>query len=105
MRTIALLARKGGSGKTTCAIHMGVLAQASGLRVMFFDLDPQRSLAAWWQSRAASPPTLVETDASRLTVLLRGAASGGYALAVVDPPPAVTFDTAQVAGAADLVLI
>jgi chromosome partitioning protein len=105
MKTIALLARKGGSGKTTCAIHMGVLAQAGGLRVMFFDLDPQRSLAAWWQSRAASTPPLVETDARRLPELLREASGEGYDLAVVDTPPAVTFDTAQVAGAADLVLI
>lgn len=105
MRTIALLARKGGSGKTTCAIHMGVLAQAAGLRTMFFDLDPQRSLAAWWQSRAADSPALVETDARRLPELLRGAADEGYDLAVVDTPPAVTFDTARVAEAAELVLI
>jgi chromosome partitioning protein len=105
VRTIALLARKGGAGKTTVAIHMGVLAQAADQRVVFFDLDPQRSLAAWWQSRAASTPPLVETDARRLPELLREAAGEGYDLAVVDTPPAVTFDTARVAGAVDLVLI
>lgn len=105
MRTIALLARKGGAGKTTVAIHMGVLAQAAGQRVMFFDLDPQRSLSAWWHSRAASTPPLVETDARRLPDLLREASGEGYDLAVVDTPPAVTFDTARVAGVVDLVLI
>jgi chromosome partitioning protein len=73
--------------------------------VMFFDLDPQRSLAAWWQSRAAATPPLVETDARRLPDLLREASAEGYDLAVVDTPPAVTFDTARVAGAVDLVLI
>lgn len=105
MKTIALLARKGGAGKTTCAIHIGALAQASGQRVLFFDLDPQKSLATWWQSRAAETPALIETDADRLVELLLEANREGYDLAVVDTPPAVTFDTARNAGLADLVLI
>jgi len=105
MKSVALLARKGGAGKTTCAIHMGVLAQADGLRVVFFDLDPQRSLSAWWQSRASSSPPLIEADAKRLPELLAAAAGEGYDLAVVDTPPAVTFDTARVAAAVDLALI
>jgi chromosome partitioning protein len=38
--------------------------------------------------------------------LIRSAGVDGYDLAVIDtPPPAVTFDTAQVAAAVDLVLI
>jgi chromosome partitioning protein len=105
VKTAALLARKGGAGKTTVAIHLGVLAHTAGERVVFFDLDPQRSLALWWQNRAADSPSLVETDARRLPDLLREAAAEGYDFAVVDTPPAVTFDTARVAGVADLVLI
>ncbi len=105
MKSVALLARKGGAGKTTCAIHVGVLAQADGLKVLLFDLDPQRSLSVWWKSRAASTPALVETDAKRLPDLLREAAGQGFDIAVIDTPPAVTFDTAVVAAAVDLVLI
>jgi chromosome partitioning protein len=105
MKSVALLARKGGTGKTTCAIHMGVLAQAAGSKVAFIDLDPQRSLTAWWRSRAADTPILIESDARRLGEVLRVAASEGYDLVVIDTPPAVTFDTAQVAAAVDLVLI
>lgn len=105
MKAVAMLARKGGAGKTTCAIRMGVLAAADGLKVVFFDLDPQRSLAAWWQGRAADTPALVETNARRLPELLQAAAGDGYDLAVIDTPPAVSFDTAQVAAAVDLVLI
>lgn len=104
MKAIALLARKGGSGKTTCAIHLGVLAQLHGRKVIFFDLDPQRSLSAWWQNRAAETPGLIETDARRLPDML-AAASAEYDLAVIDTPPAVTFDTAAVASLVDLVLI
>ena len=105
MRTIAALARKGGTGKTTLSIHLGVMAEQDGRRVIFFDLDPQRSLSVWWRSRASTTPTLVETDARRLPGLLKSAAADGYDLAVIDTPPAVTFDTAQVAGLADVVLI
>ena len=97
-----MLARKGGVGKTTCAIHMGVLAQAAGQKVVLFDLDPQRSLTVWWRSRAAETPVLVELDARRLRDMLKVASTEGYDLAVVDTPPAVTFDTAQVAAAVDL---
>ncbi len=105
MKAVAVLARKGGAGKSTVAIHMGVLAEASGQRVIFFDLDPQGSLSAWWQTRDAETPALVQTDARRLPELLEAAADQGYGLAVVDTPPAVTFDTARVAQAVDLVLI
>src|SRR4051812_25135325 len=105
MKSVALLARKGGVGKTTCAIHMGVLAQSAGLKVVFVDLDPQRSLAAWWRSRIADTPILIESDARRLEDVLRAAEVEGYDLAVVDTPPAVTFDTARVAAAVGLVLI
>jgi chromosome partitioning protein len=105
MKSVALLARKGGSGKTTCAIHMGVLAQAAGLKVAFIDLDPQRSLTAWWHSRVAKTPVLLESDARRLSDVLAVAAAGGYDLVVIDTPPAVTFETAKVAGAVNLVLI
>jgi chromosome partitioning protein len=105
MKTVALLSRKGGAGKTTCAIHMGVLAQASGQRVLFLDLDPQGSLSAWWHSREAETPGLVQSDAGRLPDLLRAATQEGYDLAVIDTPPAVTFDTARTAAMADLALI
>lgn len=104
MKAVALLARKGGTGKTTLAIHMGVLAQAAGQRVLFLDLDPQRSLAAWWRSRAAETPGLIETEAKNLRELL-GAAAAEYDLAVIDTPPAIGFDTTLVADLVDLVMI
>lgn len=105
MKTVALLARKGGAGKTTCAIHMGVLAQEAGMRVLFLDLDPQRSLSTWWHSREAETPGLIETDARQLQSRLKMAKANGYDLAVLDTPPAVTFDTAKIAEVADLALI
>ena len=105
MKTIALLARKGGAGKTTVAIHAGVLAQEAGMRVLFLDLDPQRSLSAWWNNRAAETPGLIETDARQLKSRLELAQANSYDLAVIDTPPAITFETSTVAVLADLALI
>ncbi|MDT7952383.1 MAG: ParA family protein [Acetobacteraceae bacterium] len=105
MHVLALLARKGGAGKTTIAVHMGVQAQAGGRRVLFCDLDPQHSLGGWWRLRQAAAPELVETDARQLPGVLRSAAADGVDLVVLDTPPAVGFDTLQVAKLAALVLI
>ena len=105
MKTLALLARKGGAGKTTLAVHLAVLAVQSGLRVLLVDTDPQRSTAAWWRSRSAATPELVECEASQLPDVLAAARADGIELVVVDTRPSVEADTATVARLADFVLI
>ncbi len=102
MKTVALLARKGGAGKTTCAIHMGVLAQEAGMRVLFLDLDPQRSLSTWWHSREAETPGLIETDARQLQSRLKMAKANGYDLALIPLRPSV-LDIYAVSSTADVV--
>ena len=105
MKTLALLARKGGAGKTTLAIHLAVIAARAGKRVLLVDTDPQRSAAAWWRSRPADVPELVETDATKLPAVLAAAEEAGVDLVVVDTRPSVEADTGTVAKLADLVLI
>ena len=60
MRILTLASQKGGAGKTTLAAHIAVEAERAGAGpVALIDLDPQGSLAAWWNSREAptrSPP-------------------------------------------------
>lgn len=105
MKTLALLARKGGAGKTTLAVHLAVIAAQSGRRVLLVDTDPQRSAAGWWRSRSADVPELVECDASRLATVLEAAQADGVDLVVVDTRPSVEADTTAAARLADLVLI
>jgi chromosome partitioning protein len=105
MRTVALLARKGGTGKTTLAVHLAVLAAESGRRVLLVDTDPQRSAGDWWRVRNADEPQLVECAASRVPVVLEAAERDGIDLAVVDTRPSVEADTAEIARLSDMVLI
>ena len=51
MYTLALIAQKGGTGKTTLAINLSVAAEAAGWRVALVDLDPQASAAGWGDHR------------------------------------------------------
>lgn len=105
MKTVALLSQKGGSGKSTLAVHMAVIAQASGRRTVIVDLDPQRSAAGWWETRAAETPEMVESTPGELRTVLDAARADGVALAVVDTRPSAGADAAAAAALADLVLI
>jgi chromosome partitioning protein len=105
MRTVALLARKGGTGKTTLAVHLAVLAAEAGRRVLLVDTDPQRSAGDWRRARESDTPRLVECVAKRVPEVLELARQEGIDLVVVDTRPSVEADTAEIARLSDLVLI
>jgi len=105
MKVVGLLARKGGVGKTTLAVHLAVLAQQAGRRTLLIDLDPQRSAAAWWRAREAETPLLLETGPDQLSDMLAAAENDGMDLAVIDTRPSAEVDAVQVAKLSDLVLV
>jgi chromosome partitioning protein len=47
VRTIAVVNRKGGSGKTTTAVNLAAALAERGLSILLIDLDPQASATAW----------------------------------------------------------
>ena len=55
MYTIALLAQKGGTGKTTLAVHVAADFEGAGGSAALVDLDPQASAALWGDKRGRSP--------------------------------------------------
>ena len=55
MYTIALLAQKGGTGKTTMAVHVAADFEGAGGSAALVDLDPQASAALWGDRRGRSP--------------------------------------------------
>ena len=51
---ITLAGPKGGTGKSTLAIHLGVEWALRGDRVLLVDCDPQSTLITWGETRAAT---------------------------------------------------
>lgn len=105
MKTIGIIAQKGGSGKTTLSIHLAVQASLSGLKVLLVDMDPQGSAGAWWRRRSDKQPELLQTHGDRLGEVLEGAAQRQYDLAVVDTAPHASNEARTCAGLADWVCI
>ncbi len=105
MKTVAIVSRKGGAGKTTLAVHLAVAASIKGKEVAIIDLDPQASAAGWGDSRTADTPAVVSAQAARLPKVLETAALAGADLAIIDTAP--HSETAALAAirAADLILI
>jgi chromosome partitioning protein len=108
MRTIALVTQKGGAGKTTVAASLSVAASEAGERVAALDLDPQGSLAAWGDGRAADLPAVDRIAPEQITdlpAILKALAAQGFTLAVLDTT-GITSTTGNLAmQAADLALI
>ena len=106
MRVLALSSQKGGSGKTTLSGHLAVQAQRVGYGpVCLIDIDPQGSLADWWNEREDEMPAFAQTTVARLGADLEVLRQQGFRLAVIDTPPAITMAIQSVIQVAELVVI
>jgi hypothetical protein len=86
MQTIVIVSQKGGTGKTTIAIHLAVAAEREGKAAVVIDLDPQASAAAWRDLREAEGPAVQSVQPARLAATLKAAEEAGADFAVVDTP-------------------
>ncbi|HEY0266387.1 MAG TPA: ParA family protein [Rhizomicrobium sp.] len=106
MYTIVAASQKGGSGKTTLSGHLAVEAVRQGAgEIALIDTDPQGSLAAWWNARAAPAPHFVKAGLLDLEEALAGLDRMGIRIAVIDTPPAITQSISKVVAHADLVIV
>jgi chromosome partitioning protein len=105
MKTIAIVSRKGGAGKTTIALHLAVALESLGLSVAVLDLDPQASAALWADRRNTSGPVVVPAQASRLPILLAQAKEQAADIVILDTAPHSDGIASDSAAHADAVLI
>lgn len=106
MKILAIEAQKGGSGKTTVAVHMAVCAKERNIKTAIIDIDPQHSAFKWNASRPdAMKLDAVAATAGQLAGLLQKAKAGGIELAIIDTAPHSNADAAIAARLADFVLI
>src|SRR4051812_29005656 len=82
---IRIIGQKGGSGKSTVAVHLAVCAEQAGLSAAIIDTDPQGSAHKWFERRSASTPGVVrEIDADVLPNLITRARANGVDVLLVD---------------------
>ena len=87
MDVIAIVAQKGGTGKTTLAVSLAVAAERDGRTVAIVDLDPQASASGWGDRRRADSPVVVSAQPARLPHILQAAEAQGADLVLIDTPP------------------
>lgn len=106
MKTIVIAAQNGGAVKATLARNLAVAASHDNRDVLCLDLDPQGSLRAWWESRNADAPSMLDRDpAPNVLTATLNAAQAQSDLCIIDTPPAAPEWLAEALGADDLVLI
>lgn len=107
---LSFISQKGGTGKTTLALHIAALLPSLGHKTLLIDADPQASAMAWLACRAqhGHPPipnlTVMAisngTITDQLTELGRT-----YDMVVIDGPPRGDRIARDVILASDLVLV
>ncbi|TVS02723.1 MAG: ParA family protein [Rhodobacteraceae bacterium] len=107
-KVITIAQQKGGSGKTTLAVNLGVMLARAGKTVAFLDIDPQGSLGRWFMTRheVGRAEGMEFSTASAWGVgyevgKLRDAAD----IVIIDTPPKADSDLRPALRAADLVLV
>jgi chromosome partitioning protein len=107
---VSIAQQKGGSGKTTLAIQLGVAWLAQGRHVAMLDIDPQASLFTWFGLRRQ---LLGDTEGGLMVQGLSGWRLGNelrrlrreFELILVDSPPHAETDARTAIREADLALL
>lgn len=111
--SIAIIARKGGVGKSTIAGNLAVALEQMGRSVIALDCDPQGSLAAWAEMRDPDAETpalgrivrrLEANDPVRFRTVFEKTLST-VDRAVIDTPPSLDKPALAAALVADLVIV
>jgi len=105
MKVVAIISQKGGSGKTTVAVHLAVCAELAKQTAAIIDLDPQLSALEWFSRRKSETPEVITATPERLPALLKQAKANGADFAIIDTAPHSDRATIIAASHADLVLI
>jgi chromosome partitioning protein len=105
VKIVAIISQKGGSGKTTVAVHLAVCAELAKQTAAIIDLDPQLSALEWFSRRKAETPEVITATLERLPALLKQAKANGADFAIIDTAPHSDRAAIIAASHADLVLI
>lgn len=98
MKTIAIVSRKGGVGKSTLTMNLAVAAS----KAVILDTDPQASCADWGDRRNDSPPSVVTVPAGRVRAAL-GKQTASWCF--IDTQPSAEASLIEIAQLANLCIV
>jgi len=109
MKVWSIVSQKGGSGKTTLALHLAIAA-ARARKVLVIDLDPQQSAERWHAIRQRTTgnkddPSVAAGPYQKLPDMLKTARKLGAELVLIDTPPKVDKAIAHSLASATMVLV
>jgi chromosome partitioning protein len=105
LRTVAVVALKGGSGKTTIAAHLALAAHLRGVDTLVVDTDPQRSVSEVLSAREAEGPSVAEATGAQLLAAQIGAVGLRKQLMVIDTAAGALEDVSEAIVLADLAVM
>ena len=98
MKTIAIVSRKGGVGKSTLTMNLAVVAEDSTI----IDTDPQASCADWSDRRNQLTPEVHTIPASRVRVSLKRCKTNWV---FIDTQPSAEASLIEIAQVSDLCIV
>jgi chromosome partitioning protein len=101
---ISVVNQKGGVGKTTIAINIGIGMARRNYKVGFLDTDPQGT-ASQWQSIEGNMAFEVRRHPSRVSSMDLMDADRDHGVVVIDTPPAIGEITQSVLEVSDLAIV
>jgi chromosome partitioning protein len=105
MRTICVLSRKGGTGKTTVATSLAIAAHLRGQKVVLADVDPQHSSYASLCMRRDAGPSIEATSGGKLFAMQGAAMLRDVDTFLIDTPAGLDACVYQAIQIADVCLI
>jgi chromosome partitioning protein len=98
MKTIAVVSRKGGVGKSTLALNLATVTK----KAVILDTDPQASCADWGDRRDKKDPPIVTVPAGRVRAAIQKQAVNWC---FIDTQPSAEASLIEVAQSSDLCII
>lgn len=106
---ITISQQKGGAGKSTLAAHLGIAISRLGHKVTFIDIDPQQTLANWYEIREKN--NYAEENKTNFLKVAGWKVSNEIAncskdeIVIIDSPPHMQTETKSAIRIANLVIV
>ena len=101
----AVIAQKGGAGKTTLSLHIAIALTQMARTVELIDVDPQASAYKWSLQRKDKPPRVTPIVAAQIYDVLDQIRHRGTEVAIVDTSPRADRESLIIANAADFIIV